>query len=279
MVRRSVLFSPGDRPSLLRKAPRSGADVLVFDLEDAVAPEEKATARQAVRSLLTDPDFDPSAEVCVRVNPVGVAADDDLEVILDGDPPDSVMVPKVDSGDDIATMTRLLDEHGERLPVLALIETAKGVLAAPSIATERATDALVFGGEDLTADIGATRTEDGDELLYGRQRVVLAASAGAIDAIDTVYTALEDLDGLRTEARYAADLGFDGKLAVHPDQVDPITEAFTPDEETVAWARKVLEARDEQETDGVFRVDDEMVDAPLVARAEQVLERAESDDP
>ncbi|MFB6103831.1 MAG: CoA ester lyase [Halobacteriaceae archaeon] len=279
MARRSVLFSPGNRPSLLRKAPDSGADTIVFDLEDGVAPTEKPAAREAIAEILADPSFDPAAEVCVRVNPTGVAADDDLDTVLDGGVPDSVMVPKVAAADDIETIHRLLAEHGVSVPVFALIETAAGVLAAPSIAAADPTTALVFGGEDLTADIGATRTADGTELQYARQRVVIAASAGGVDAIDTVFTDLEDTDGLRAEARFAATLGFDGKLAVHPDQVEPITAAFTPDSETVAWAKRVLEARDTHEGEGVFRVDDEMIDAPLITRAEQILDRANADAP
>jgi len=277
MARRSVLFSPGDRPTLLRNAPNSGADVLVFDLEDGVAPAEKPAAREAIAAVLGDPDFDPDAEVCLRVNPTGVAADDDLAAVLAGGAPDSVMVPKVTGAADVETIDRLLDEHGLDAPILALVETAAGVLAAPEIAAAAPTAALVFGGEDLAADIGATRTADGTELLYARQRVVIAASAAGVDAIDTVYTDLEDTDGLGAEARFAARLGFDGKLAVHPDQVGPITDAFTPDPETVAWAERVLAARDAHEGEGVFRVDDEMIDAPLIARAEQVLDRAQGD--
>ena len=277
MPRRSVLFTPGDRPEMLRKAPDAGADVIVFDLEDAVAPERKPEARETVHDVLADDDFDPDCEVCLRVNPTGVAADDDLHAVADAAATlDSVMLPKTASADDVRTLTRLLGEHDSDLPVLALVETARGVLNAADIAAADGTDALVFGAEDLSADVGATRTAEGTEVLYAREHVVLAASAADVDAIDTVYTDIEDVDGLREETAFAIELGYDGKMAIHPAQVDPINEAFTPAPDRVEWAERVLEAKREADAEGrgVFRVDGEMVDAPLVEQARRVMEYA-----
>ncbi len=150
------------------------------------------------------------------------------------------------------------------------------MLDAPRIAAAEATDALVFGAEDLAADVGATRTREGTEVLYARERVVIAASAADVEAIDTVYTDIEDVDGLAEETRFALRLGYDGKMAIHPAQVGPINGAFTPDPEEVEWAERVLEAREaaNREGRGVFRVDDEMIDAPLIAQAERIVERA-----
>ncbi|WP_115863410.1 HpcH/HpaI aldolase/citrate lyase family protein [Halorussus litoreus] len=293
MPRRSVLFTPGDRPEMMRKAPGAGADVLVFDLEDAVAPERKAEARGAVRNVLADPEFDPDAEVCVRVNPTGIAADDDLQGVLGdaseisdggGDADrvratlDAVMAPKVESARDAETLADLLDERDAEVPVLALVETAAGVLASEEIAAVPAVDALVFGAEDLAADLGATRTEGGTEVLHAREHVVLAASAASVDAIDTVYTDIEDVEGVREETEFAIKLGYDGKMAIHPAQVDPINGAFTPDPERVEWAERVLAAKAEADAEGrgVFRVDGEMVDAPLISQAERVLAYAEA---
>ncbi len=283
MVRRSLLFTPGDQPDMLRKAPRAGADVIVFDLEDAVAPDRKPEARGAVNEVLADPEFDPDAEVVVRVNPTGIAADDDLDAVLDGlgeGDLDAVMLPKVGSADDVETLDRLLGEYDYRVPILALVESARGVLHAEEIAAAGPTDALVFGAEDLTADVGATRTDQGTEVLSARQHVVLAASAAGVDAIDTVYTDFGDERGLRQEAAFAVQLGYDGKLAIHPTQVDPINSAFTPDADRIEWARNVLEAkREAEEADrGVFEVDGEMIDAPLVAQAERIVERARAAD-
>ena len=278
MARRSVLFSPGDRPELMRKAPRTDADVFVFDLEDAVAPDRKEEAREAVNEVLADPDFDPDAEVCVRVNPIAGAAEDDLDAVLDGldeDELDSVMLPKATEGEDIERLGRLLDERSWELPVLALIESARGVLNAPGIADATPTDALIFGAEDLAADLGATRTREGTEVLYARERVVLAASAAGIDAIDTVFTDFEDEEGLREDTDFAIQLGFDGKLAIHPAQVPVVNEAYTPADGEIEWARRVVEANEQAEAEGrgVFEVDGEMIDAPLIAQAERIIER------
>ncbi|RYJ13640.1 CoA ester lyase [Halogeometricum borinquense] len=279
MARRSLLFSPGDRPELMRKAPSAGADVLCFDLEDAVAPPKKDDARAAVRDVLSDPSFDPDAEILVRVASETVA--DDLDGVLgpDGDVDvrlDGIMVSKAGYAADIREVDNELAARGWTLPVFALIETARGVLNAPDIAAEGPTTALIFGAEDLAADIGATRTEEGTEVLYARERVVVAAAAEEIDAIDTVHTDFEDESGLREQTEFARSLGYDGKMAIHPAQVPVINDAFTPSPDQVEWAEKVLDARDEAETSGagVFRVDDEMIDAPLIAQAERILERA-----
>ncbi|GAA0198337.1 CoA ester lyase [Halobacterium noricense] len=266
---------------MMRKAPDAGSDVIVFDLEDAVAPERKGEAREAVRDVLTDPSFAPDCEVCVRVNPTGVTADDDLRGIAAGtDALDSVMLPKTGSADDVETLARLLSEHDCEVPILALVETARGVLNATEIGAEPATDALVFGAEDLSADIGATRTDEGTEVLYAREHVVLAASATGVDAIDTVYTDFGDTDGLGEETEFAIQLGYDGKMAIHPAQVSPINDAFTPDPERVKWAKTVLSAKSEADADGrgVFRVDGEMIDAPLIAQAERILAYAQADE-
>jgi len=274
MARRSMLFAPGDRPEFMRKAPDTGADTVIFDLEDAVAPAKKAEARETVNDLLTEPGFDPSCEVCVRVNPSML--DEGLPVLLDGDPRlDALLLPKVESAADVERVGAALDEYGADPALVALAETAAGVLHAEQVAAADGLEAIIFGSEDLSADIGASPSE-GDEVLYARQHVVLAASAAGVDAIDTVFTDIEDTEGLAAETRRAIDLGYDGKVAIHPSQVPVINEAFTPDESEVEWAERVLEAAEaaEAEERGVFRVDGEMIDSPLVTRAERVLERA-----
>jgi len=286
MVRRSVLFSPGDRPELMRKAPGTGADVVVFDLEDAVAPARRSEARDAVRSVLADLDAD--CEVCVRVQPPGRGASDDLDAVLGGGDgqrgsdarPDALVLPKAEGAEDVDDLSDLAAERDADLPVLALVETAAGVLHAEETAAAGPTDALIFGAEDLAADVGATRTEEGTEVLHAREHVVLAASAAGVDAIDTLHTDFEDEAGLREDTAFALELGYDGKLAIHPTQVGPINETFTPDPERVEWAERVVAARDDAEAEGrgVFAVDGEMIDAPLVAQAERVLERARAAD-
>lgn len=271
MARRSILFAPGDDPELMRKAVDGEADVVVFDLEDAVAPGEKAQARESVRSVLRK--LQSESRLCVRVNPIGASAPTDLDVVLSDTHPDSVMLPKTGSAEDVAALGQLLDGHSADVPVLALVESAAGVLSADEIAAADPTDALLFGAEDLSADLGGTRTSEGTEVLYARQRVVLAASAAGVDAIDTIYTEFRDLDGLREATEVAGQFGYDGKMAIHPDQVTVINEAFTPTDEEIEWAERVVAAASETDA-GVFQLDGEMIDAPLVTQAERVLERA-----
>ena len=288
MARRSLLFSPGDRPELMRKAPSTGADVLCFDLEDAVAPGRKAEARRSVREVLDHPEFDPDAEVCVRLTAESAAADLDALAATTSDTDgggtaprlDAIMLPKVETADRVEGVAALCADRELDLAVFALVETAAGILSARAIAEANSTDVLVFGAEDLAADVGATRTTEGTEVLYARQHVVLAASAADVDALDTVYTDFSDAEGLREDTEFAVTIGYDGKLAIHPAQVDPINEAFTPDPEEVEWAEAVLDARDEadRKNRAVFQVDGEMIDAPLIAQAERIAERAEAAD-
>lgn len=274
MARRSVLFSPGDQPDKLDTAATSGADMIVFDLEDGVAPDRKAAAREAVVDVL---GVDTASEVCVRINPVGMGGGTDLAALTDAPTPDSLMLPKVSAPGEIETVGRLCTEYGLDCPVVALIETAAGVLAASDIAAVDRTDGLIFGAEDLAADLGATRTQEGAEVAYARQQVILAARAHGVSAIDTHYPAIEDEAGLRTETERARRLGYDGKMAMHPRQVTIINEAFQPTEEELAWADRILKAVDEQGT-GVIEVDGEMVDAPQRRQAERIVDLAAAAD-
>lgn len=273
MTRRSVLFTPGDRGEMQRKAVGFGADAVVFDLEDGVAPGEKVTARETVRETLAA--IDPDCEVCVRVNVAPETAAADLDAVLDGSQPDSVMLPKAAGPGDVERLADLLDERDADLPVLALIESAAGVLSAREIAAVEATDALLFGAEDLAADTGALRTDEGTEVLTARSQVVLAAAAEEVDAIDTHYPDVGDTDGLAEDARFALQLGYDGKMALHPEQVRVINEAFTPDSERVEWAQRILDAEAAADTEAaVLVVDGEMVDAPQIKQARRIVERA-----
>ncbi|MCL9815101.1 HpcH/HpaI aldolase/citrate lyase family protein [Natranaeroarchaeum aerophilus] len=272
MTRRSVLFSPGNRPEMLRTAADSAADVLVFDLEDAVAPDRKDAARETVTDVLSDPEFDPACEVFVRVNELPDGKDDLATVLSEDTRLDGLVLPKVNEAEEVNAFVSAMRAHGSELPVFALVETAAGVLHAESIAAVDATDALVFGAEDLTADIGATRSRSGDEIMYARQHVVLAARTAGVDAIDTLCTAVDDTERVYADAEHGVTLGYDGKLAIHPAQIDPIHEAFVPGDDEIEWARRVLAASEHH--DGVFKVDGEMIDQPLIRRAERIKDRA-----
>ncbi|SFS01065.1 citrate lyase subunit beta / citryl-CoA lyase [Halomicrobium zhouii] len=274
MVRRSVLISPGDQPDKLRKAATSGADAVVFDLEDGVAPDRKDVAREVVRDAIAD--FDADCELCVRVNPIGAGATHDLDAVLEDAAPDSVMLPKTSGPSEVRMLFRKLRNRNAPLPVIALVESAEGVLGATDIATAAPTSALVFGAEDLAGNIGATRSAEGSELAYARQHVVLAGRAAGVDLIDTHYTKYEDEAGLRDDARRGCHLGYDGKLAIHPAQIDAIHDAFRPDPERVEWARTIMTAKRDADAEdrGVFVVEGEMIDAPQIHQAERILERA-----
>lgn len=274
MARRSVLFSPGDQPDKLDHAAASGADMIVFDLEDGVAPDRKEVARETVVDALP---VDTRSEVCVRINPVGVGGAADLAAVASATAPDSLMLPKVSTPGEIETLSRLCTEHEVDCPIIALIETAAGVLAAGEIAAVDRTDALIFGAEDLAADIGATRTKGGEEVAFARQQVVLAARAHGVDAIDTHYPEIGDEEGLRAETEQARRLGYDGKMAMHPRQVSIINRAFRPTDDELAWAQRVLAAVDEQ-GEGVIEVDGEMIDSPQIRQADRIVDLAAADE-
>jgi citrate lyase subunit beta/citryl-CoA lyase len=274
-ARRSVLFTPGDEPEMMRKALEGDADVVVFDLEDAVAPDRKEGAREAVEEVLYDvPEGAP--EAWVRLNPFGGDIDgrDDLEAI--DVEPSCFVVPKAGSAEDVEAVAEALEESGTDTGVVPIVESAAGVVNAAEVATASRVSAVVFGAEDLAADLGATRTPEGEEVIYARQKVVAAATAAEVEAIDTLWTEFRDEEGLREDTERGISLGYDGKLAIHPAQVEVINDAFTPDARKVEWAERILEAKEEAEErgKGVFEVDGEMVDAPLVEQARTVKHRA-----
>ena len=273
MPRRSVLFTPADSPDMLRSAPETGADVLVFDLEDGVGPADKDDARDVLRDVVPGIEFD--GELWLRVNDRDDLLEADTTLLREAGVAaalDGVVVPKVTGP---GTVERVTDRYPADVapPVLALIENARGVLGAEAIADASAVGALLFGGEDLAGDVGMTRTEGSEELLYARQRTALAAAAAGVDAIDGIYTDIYDTKGLRTEAETALEFGYDGKTLIHPGQVAPVNDVFTPTEEAVEWARRVTEAAAEREA-GVFTLDGELIEAPIRKQAERVLERA-----
>ncbi|MFB6081186.1 MAG: CoA ester lyase [Halanaeroarchaeum sp.] len=270
MRRRSALFTPGDEPERIRKAATTDADVLLFDLEDAVATDAKDSARATVASVLDSLDAGDS-EVAVRVNPLDAGGDEDAAAAAAAGA-DALMVPKVDGPATLDAVRSVAPD----VPLFALVETARGVLHAPAIADADGVAAVAFGAEDYAVDVGASPTLGGDELCYARQRLVTAAAAAGADALDAVFTDLGNADGLRDATSRARALGFDGKLVVHPAQVSVVNEAFAPSPERVAWAQRVLTAADSG--GGVVRVDGEMVDAPRVERARRILADADADE-
>jgi citrate lyase subunit beta/citryl-CoA lyase len=279
-ARRSVLFTPGDEAEMMRKALDGDADVVVFDLEDAVAPPSKKEAREAVSEVLRDSQGNgDTPEVWVRINPLGSeenGGNEDLRVVAGDAEPSCFVLPKVGSVSDIEEVADAIEGEGSDAGLVPIVETAEGVMNAAEIADAPRVSAVIFGAEDLSADIGATRTDEGTEVLYARQKVVTAASAAGVDAVDTLWTDFRDEEGLRRDTDRGIRFGYDGKLCIHPAQVGPINEAFTPEPERVEWAEKVMEAKRgaDERGKGVFEVEGEMIDEPLVEQARTVLERA-----
>jgi citrate lyase subunit beta/citryl-CoA lyase len=270
---RSILFVPAVRPDRFEKALSSGADAVVFDLEDSVEASRKSEARRIVGDALSaNPVADGPARF-VRVNQHGSEwLAEDLDLIDDLASIDGIVVPKVQSAGAITDIATAVLSRS----VVPILETSAGVLNALAIAQSvPGIPALLFGAEDLTAEIGIPRTLDGEEILFARSQVVLAAAAAGIDAIDAVWIGLDSPDALRRDATRARALGFTGKMAIHPDQVPIINDVFSPSPADVDRARRIIDAFEDAEArgDGVIRLDNQMIDAPIVARARRLLSR------
>ena len=270
-VRRSLLYVPASSEAMLRKAGRRGADVLVVDLEDGLHPEAKDRARAALPHLLREVDFG-SAEVLLRVNALSTPwGEPDLELAAEVRPA-GVVLPKCEDPELVARADRRLGE----LPLFLMVETPAGVSRALELARAPRVRGLLFGAADFRAALRAGQDPDESELLVARSLIVLAARTAGVEAFDTPYFAYQDLDGLRRSARRARLLGFDGKTAIHPGQVGPIHEAFTPGEAEVSRARQVLAALEAaaREGRGVASLDGEMLEALHGHEAERTLARA-----
>lgn len=281
--RRAVLFMPGDSEHKIAKAAALGIDAIAMDLEDGVAWSQKDTARGTVARALQTLDFGRSERV-VRINPVGSGLEAADVAATVGGRPDAYMLPKVQQPEQVAWLDQVLSrEEAERgwpagsVKILAIIETALGVMNVREIAqASDRLEALLFGAEDLAGDIGAMRTRAGWEIFYARSAVVTAAAAYGKQAIDMVFVDLHDGAGLEAECRQAVELGYQGKMAIHPRQAAVIQAAFSPTPEQVAAARRLIDAYHTHQAAGagVFALDGKMVDAPMVRAAERVLARA-----
>jgi citrate lyase beta subunit len=253
---RSLLFVPGDDEHKLASAAAAAADAVVVDLEDGVAPERKDAARELLASTR------PHALVRVNAFESGLL-ETDLEAVRAVEA-DGLVLPK-------ATPEAAEALASERLPVVAIAETADGLRRAFEIARVPCVVALLLGAVDLAAQLGLSALADGDELLYARSKLVVdSAAAGIRPPFDSVHLALDDPKGLERACRRARALGLRGKACIHPAQVEVVNRAFGPDEDEVAWARRVLAEHE----GGVSRVAGEMVDRPVVERARAILEEA-----
>ncbi len=274
--RRALLYVPGDDRRKIEKAASLNADSVCLDLEDGVALNRKAEARATVAAALPTLSFG-RAERLVRLNPIGSGLEaDDLAAALAA-APDALVIPKVESAEQLQWVSGRLPT-GSPLRLLAMIETARGLVNLNTIAADPRLEALIFGAEDYAASVGATRTPEGREVLYARSAVVAYAAAFGLQAIDMVYVDFRDGEGLAGEAAEGAQLGYSGKQAIHPNQIGPIHAAFTPGDDEIARARRIVEAdaAHQAEGTGAFALDGKMVDMPIVRAARLVLAKAQA---
>ncbi len=262
---RSFLFVPGDRPERFPKAYASGADAVILDLEDGVSAERKSAAREAIAAWLS-----PERPVYVRVN--GSRTQWFEEDLATAARPGvrGVMLPKAESAGQVGKLAAALPDG---IGVIALVETAAGIVNVRELAGAPRVERLAFGSVDFQVDSGIQG--EGEELLYARSRMVLASRvSGILAPVDGVTTDLENPDRIAADVDRARRLGFGGKLCIHPRQVDPVNKGFLPSAREVAWARRVVEAARASGT-GAIRLDGELVDKPVVERAKAILARAE----
>ncbi len=282
-ARRALLYMPGDDMHKIEKAITLGVDTICMDIEDGVALNRKAEARATILQALHTLNFSRSEKI-VRINPVGSGLEeDDLKAVLPGKP-EGILIPKVNTAQQVRWVSDQLSEFelakgwpAGSIILLALVETAQGVVNLKEIAgADTRLQGLVFGAEDLAGDMGLVRTPAGWEVFYARSAVAVHAAAFGLQAIDVVFMDLHDPEGLRAESIQGAQMGYTGKQVIHPNQVAPVQEAFTPSDEAIASALRVVEAaRQNQEGGrGAFALDGKMVDAPVVKAAEWVLTRA-----
>lgn len=286
---RSLLFVPGDSQKKLEKAITSGADVLLIDLEDSVALEAKDEARRVTSDFLKEHrSKQDRPRLYVRVNGLGTGMiDADLDGVM-GAAPDGIVLPKTVGGADVAHLGAKLAvreaefglEDGTTRILAIATENAAGVFALGTFGgTSHRLMGLTWGGEDLSADLGAeaNRDEKGaytDPYRLARSLTLLGAAAAGVDAIDSVFTNFRDMEGLADECRAARRDGFVAKMAIHPAQVPVINETFTPSSEAIEHAKAVIEAFKASPGAGVVGVNGEMLDRPHLLRAERLLKRA-----
>ncbi len=281
---RSLAFLPGNTPNNLINGDTLGADALILDLEDAVSPAEKDSARVLVKNYLKN-QKEKKCIIVVRINATDTDYwKDDLRAILPMKP-DYIMPTKVSGREMLQEISDYMDEVEKEFQIernttklMPLLETALGIENSFQIATfSDRIASFALGAEDLTADLQCKRTKEGNEIYYARTRVVCAARAAGIEVYDTPFTDVDDMEGLRKDIQTSKDLGFSGKLVISPRHIDEVNEYFSPSLEEIEYAKEVLETIRiaKEQGKGVVSLHGKMIDAPIVARAKQVCEAAE----
>lgn len=281
-LRRTMMFVPGNNPGMMADAHIYGADSIMLDLEDSVTMAEKDAARLLVYQALKSIDYG-NTEMVVRVNPLHTPyGRKDVEAVVRAGV-DVIRMPKTETAAEIVELEeeieRIEKEIGclGRTKIMAAIESALGVVNAYSIATaSKRMMGIALGAEDYCANLKTQRTPEGTELLLARETIVVAARAAGIDALDTVFSNLNDMDAFRREVELIKKLGFDGKSIINPRQIDVVNEVFTPSPKAIEKARTIIVAIKEAEKrgSGVIAVNGKMVDKPVVIRAQRTIDLA-----
>jgi (S)-citramalyl-CoA lyase len=262
--RRSFIFTPGLRPDMFPKALASGTDIVCIELEDGIAPKDKAKARASALALFKEPQADDGVERIVRINSMRerFGIEDVNAVLATSTPPSALMMPKVRSPEEVVILDQLLTEAGHATRLHVIIETNEGLEAAFEIAKcSNRIDALFFGGVDMAAELRCQNTFD--SMIYARSRVVHAAAAAGLDVIDVPFLDLDDPEGMRIEAEKVRDLGFSGKGSVHPKQIAALNEVFTPSSDQITRARRIISEFEAANT-GLIVVDGKLIEKPVL---------------
>lgn len=281
-LRRSMLFIPGNSPNMIQNAGVLNADSIILDVEDAVSIGEKDSARNLIKNALMQVNF-YGCEVVVRVNSPSTAFGmKDLRV-LSQSKPDAFMIPMA-TEKDIIKADQIITEAEKKAEIkeghIKLIPIAETAYAVENIAaiikSSNRIEAVLLGAEDLTADLEITRTKDGDEINYARNKISNICKAYRIQAIDTPYADVNDYDGLLKDTIKGKNLGMSGKAAINPRQVDIIHTAYSPSPEEIEYAQNVIKAMKDAKAEGkgVFSYEGKMIDAPIILRAETVIKKA-----
>lgn len=269
--RRSFIFTPGLKPEMFPKALASGADIVCVELEDGIAPKDKAEARRNALALFEQPQADDGVERIVRINSMrerfGI---EDVNAVLATDtPPPALMMPKVRTPDEVVMLDQLLTEAGHATRLHVIIETNEGLEAAFEIARcSPRIDAMFFGGVDMAAELRCQNTFE--SMIYARSRVVHASAAAGLDVIDVPFLDLDDPEGMRVEAEKVRDLGFAGKGSVHPKQIAALNEVFTPTQAQIARARRIISEFEEADT-GLVVIDGKLIEKPVLREMHRIV--------
>ena len=277
-----MMFVPGNNPGMMADAHIYGPDSIMLDLEDSVTMAEKDTARLLVYNALKSVDYG-TTEMVVRINPLNTPyGKKDIEAVVKAGV-DVIRMPKTETAEEVKEVEREIErveaELGcvGRTRIMAAIESTLGVVNAYAIATASPRMmGIALGAEDYCANLKAQRTPGGDELRLARETIVVAARAAGIDALDTVYSNLNDMETFRAEVEYIKTLGFDGKSIINPRQIEVVNEVFAPKEKEIAKARAIVAAIKEAEAkgSGVISLNGKMVDRPVVIRAQRTINLA-----